>query len=89
MDKDLIFIDVMTFTNKAHIYIYKNGTEQSQSCPLDKLAETVNMLCATYKINDVKMSGSKQFLTNYVKDIQELNKQTYSNFDLMIEVIPV
>lgn len=86
---NLIFIDVLTFSNKAYIQVYKAGMNMGVSCSLGELSQKVANLSATYGINNIQISGSNKFLQKYVEDIHAENKKNYANFNLKIEVIPV
>lgn len=90
MDKNgLIFVDVLTFSNKAHIHLYKSGMELSSYVNLNEMADTITQMAVSYGVNNIKLSGSPKYLEKYVKDIKEIEKQKYAYTNLEIEVIKV
>lgn len=90
MDKNgLIFVDVLTFSNKAHIHLYKSDMELSSYINLDELADTITQMAIKYGVNNIKFSGSPKYLEKYIKDIKEIEKQKYGYTNLEIEVIKI
>lgn len=82
----IVYFNLNTYHQS--IFIMKDGKiDNMLVTTVEELPEQINNLCKCHKINNVKLKGISEYLTETANQIKEYATLNYSNNELNIEIL--
>lgn len=86
--KDMVVCNLEYFTLGKDIIVVKNGSSEHVKCEnIDKLPKLIYNICKERKIDDIALSGAREYTQKISYEIQQLEIQEFQYSRLNIILI--